>query len=308
MNARPITICQLSDGKRGHESQSEGLIKGLSRFYRTSVELIHIQTSLLAFCLDIARTTRPRDKIRRPDIIIGAGRKTHWPLLFYQRRYGGRTVCLMRPSLPSSWFDLCVIPRHDEPKEAENIFVTEGPLNVMECSSDKNPSEGLILVGGNSYHYKWSSEAIVRQIKEAIEINPMVNWTISDSRRTPNDFRNALSTASLNNTDYVPFKTTEPNWLISKLRSCTYVWITPDSVAMIYESLTAGATVGTFKLQKKKHNRITKNLEHLIARDWIRTLKSDSWLPPIPLKESTRCAEFINSRWGPLYSEAEWQE
>jgi len=206
----------------------------------------------------------------------------------------------MRPSLPTNWFDLCVVPRHDGIGEGPNVFVTEGPINLMEYSKEKNSEEGLILVGGESRHYKWENDVVLSQVKEAINSSLDVSWTISDSRRTPEKFREVLMDIDLPKTKYIPFAKTSSSWLVKKLKSSNYVWITPDSVGMIYEALSSGALVGTFLLSKKRSSRVARNLDFLIKNGWVRTIGSNKWNPPKVLDERARTAIHIKTRWDHL--------
>lgn len=294
-----LYIWLIVDGKKGHESQSEGLAKGLSEIYRVSVKKVPIKRSLISFCVNVILAKR-RDKEIYPNIVIGTGRQTHWPLLFCKKIFGSLSICLMKPSIPTNWFDLCVVPRHDGLGEGPNVFVTEGPINLMEYSKEKNSEEGLILVGGESGHYKWENDLVLSQVKEAINSSQDVSWTISDSRRTPERFRKVLTDIDLPKTKYIPCAETKSSWLVKKLKSSNYVWITPDSIGMIYEALSSGALVGTFLLREKRSSRVTKNLDYLIENGWVRTIQSNNWQPPKALDERARTAKHIKTKWAHL--------
>ena len=76
------------------------------------------------------------------------------------------------------------------------------------------------------------------------------------------------------------------------------IWITPDSVSMIYESLTSGASVGLFDLRKSKKNRINNSIDSLISDNivvpFIKWEKKNK-LPAnnLCLDEAGRCAKII---------------
>ena len=56
-------------------------------------------------------------RLIKPDIAIGAGHKTHLYLLAIKRCFGAKIVVILKPSLPLKFFDLCVIPKHDDVKK-----------------------------------------------------------------------------------------------------------------------------------------------------------------------------------------------
>jgi len=206
----------------------------------------------------------------------------------------------MNPSVPKSWFDLCVVPRHDGIREGGNVILSEGPLNLAEYTGRKNQASGLILIGGDSTHYIWDHESLLSQIQEVVASANKVKWIISDSRRTPKNFRNTLRGIDHPNIKYSDFGNLKPNWLIEKLKTSQYVWITPDSVSMIYESLSSGAQVGVFDLREKKQSRVTRNRNYLIDEGWIRTRHSKSWQAPPFLNERDRVAKLIEIKWANL--------
>ena len=116
---------------------------------------------------------------------------THWPLLCAQRACGGRTVVLMKPSLPLAWFDHVVVPVHDEVSGA-NVISTRGVLNPMR-PGDKVPGSALALVGGISKHFGWDNASVLRQLVTLREAWPGLR--VTDSRRTPAALREQLQEA-----------------------------------------------------------------------------------------------------------------
>ena len=69
-------------------------------------------------------------------------------MIFSKILNGGKTVVIMKPSLPYSWFDLCFIPKHDGVPEKSGIFLTNGSINYIENEKKHNKSKGLIVIGG----------------------------------------------------------------------------------------------------------------------------------------------------------------
>ena len=143
---------------------------------------------------------------------------------------------------------------------------------------------------------------MVQQIEHIIAAEPAIAWQISDSRRTPSDFRSALSASKVVAQCFTPFDQRPADWLQSTLTQATYAWVSTDSVAMIYEALSAGATVGLIDVPPRRDDRITRIAGDLRARGWVRQVG----VAPLPtssptlLHEAGRCAEMVFARWPEL--------
>ena len=192
----PFVVWRFSDGKAGHDDQSRGLLEALARL--RAVETLTLEPlpplTGLRVWLSGYRLPAWRD-MPTPDIVLGAGHRTHLSLLAARRVYGGKAVVLMRPSLPLSLFDLCLIPEHDAPPTRRNVLVTRGALNRIQPSTALEPSRGLLLIGGPSAHFAWDNENLHRQIAAIVAADPAMQWTLTTSRRTPAGFLECLSTS-----------------------------------------------------------------------------------------------------------------
>ena len=303
-DANPLKIWRVVDGKRGHERQTQGLVHALTAL--TSVHCLDIK------CLSVMRacwvwlTGNYMPNLEPPDMIIGAGHATHLTILALKKAMSktklSKTVVLMTPSLPRNWFDLCVIPRHDQVTD-ENVFVTEGSLNAMmpNPNTKKVANQGLILLGGVSKHYQWDTAGIVNQLHKLIEMRPDIDWTLSTSRRTPNDLIPLLDSMRLN---VVLCDEVDEYWLPTQLGLAELVWLTPDSVSMLYESMTAGCAVGVFNLEASKKSKHIVSIKKLIIEkkvvefnDWQTSQKMH--LLNVPFNEALRCAQWIKNNWFP---------
>lgn len=286
----------VSDGKPGHVNQSLGLAEALARTRdNTTVHTLPAATRAL---LALVLKRLPGAALPPPDLIIGAGHATHLSLLAVRHARGGRALVLMKPSLPRRVFDLCLIPEHDGVAPDARTLVTEGALNRIRPMQRNEASRrtGLLLIGGVSAHFTWDSDAIQLQIKSVLARTPDVQWTLTTSRRTPDDFLTELPTSP--NLTVVPHTATPPGWLPAQLTCCDTVWVSPDSVSMVFEALTAGADVGVFDLPINPGSRVA----HAIARlaDAQRVTRFIHWcahgtLHPNaqPLAEADRCAAWI---------------
>ena len=291
---RPLIIWVVVDGKPGHMNQSLGLAEALSRATPTEVHRLSALPAWRAW-LALLLKRAPDSTLPAPDLIVGAGHATHLTLLA-ARACGGRSVVLMKPSLPRTRFDLCILPAHDSVAADAQTLVTEGALNRIRSSNTLDPTLGLILIGGASPHFEWDSDAVQLQIKSILARTPEVHWTLTTSRRTPAEFLAQLPSAA--NLDIVPHTATSPDWLPAQFAQSGTVWVTPDSASMVYEALTAGADVGVFDLPVNPTSRVGRAIAHLA--DAQRVTRFVNWcahgtLHPNthPLAEADRCAHWI---------------
>ncbi len=290
-----LNIWLFSDGKRGHENQSLGLVEALCRQGPCQVDTLPVAQGWPWAISWLAGRFAPGKNLPRPDLIIGAGHATHWPMLAARRAYGGKIAVLMKPSLPLSWFDWAIVPAHDGLSESPAILVTQGPINRIQPSATRDAKSGLMLIGGPSAEYGWSETALLKQIHLVALHRPEMNWQLTTSRRTPASFLDNLAKLGLPNVAAVAHGEVSAGWLPEQLAHAAGVWVTPDSASMVYEALSSGAAVGCFDLPYAKPGRVARGLERLVRdkrlagfSDWERS----GMLPANdrPLNEAERCA------------------
>ena len=293
----PVVIWLLCDGKPGHENQSLGLADALARqvpceIHRISLAgkrgLIHRVKSALAASVGFPK----------PDLIIGAGHATHFALLWMARKHQARSIVLMKPSLPVGWFDLCIAPSHDFPKPptTKNLLISRGALNrVAPVSGEK--SGQLILIGGPSSNHGWDGEKLITALAQ---ITADGHWELTDSRRTPEGF-SAEIRKFLPAIEISPHQETTPEWLPRTLAAAGEVWVTEDSVSMIYEALSSGAKVGLLHVPELGSSRVLRGIEQLVTAgfltrfsDWEKSRNLTA--PPETLREADRCAAEVLKR------------
>ena len=297
---QPVVVWAFTDGKAGHENQTRGLLAALAR--RRPVDARWINVPAYASVLSSLMTRRflPGVGLPPPDLLIGAGHRTHLPLLAARRAHGGRTIVLMKPSLPRAWFDLCVIPEHDSVAGA-NVFTTRGALNPVEPGK-KDAHAGLILIGGPSRHHGWSENDILSQVEAIVAREKDIDWRLTTSRRTPLTTTARLRALSFRNLTVVPVSETGPSWLLERLTGAAQAWVTEDSVSMVYEALTANAATGVLGVPAKRESRIARGIDALTRdglvmrfTDWQRGKKLAA--PTVPFNEAARAAAWISEKW-----------
>lgn len=265
MDARSTTwvVWRFSDGKPGHDAQSLGLAEALAR--QVTVELHDLQAWPCGRILRaLALGRAPPVGMPPPHLLLGAGHGTHLSLLAARRTFGGHAIVLMRPSLPWGWFDLCVVPEHDAPPRRANVFVTRGVLNRVRAAPDRNGARGMVLIGGPSAHFRWDGPGLLHQVQAVLAAQPQLDWTVTTSRRTPTGFELLLQGLRSERVRVVPGRETDSGWLPRELGRAAVVWVSEDSVSMVYEALSSGAAVGVLELPPVRRGRVVRGLRMLI--------------------------------------------
>ena len=254
-----LMIAALMDGKIGHERQVLGFIKALKKSRNVKVHELQVSEVTL-----FGKVNLDGDQTQQFDYVIGAGHSTHLKMVFLAWRYKAKTIVLMNPSLPRFLFNYCIVPAHDGVSPKKNTFISVGALNDMEISVKKH-EEALMLLGGKSKEYSWDNEKVFSQIAEIVRTNnrPCV---VVGSRRTPVYFWDYVRTHSdkhLSSTRFFPFNDLPHDWLKNNLGNYQWVWVTEDSVNMVYEALTVGAVVGLIEMESSGLGRVHDGIKSL---------------------------------------------
>lgn len=278
-----MVIWWLTDGKAGHVAQAQGLFAALRR-QGSPIQVVEIpivdcsRFATLVYWLsrhrfghlpDICQHTPP------PRMILGVGHTTHWMLLLLGKVYPkARTVVLMKPSLPLAWFDLVIMPEHDQPIECETVLATKGVLNPLSNEQRHHPRRVLILIGGASKRHGFDTDALILQLQQLIDqIGSQSAVVLTTSRRTPTDFIHQPAIQALSRSvQLCPVDHTPQGWLFEQLQLAESVWVTEDSVSMLYEALTAGCRVGVLCMPRMKPDRITQAVDRLVEHAIVGTL------------------------------------
>lgn len=294
MAERSLTLWLIGDGKPGHENQSLGLAEAMQR--RVACEIHRISVAEQGGIIGRIRSALAQSAdLPKPDFIIAAGHATHLALLCLARKHKAKSIVLMRPSLPLRLFDLCIAPSHDFPKKPtrKNLILTRGAINRVHAS-DFPKTGKLILIGGPSKTHGWDGEAMLDMLAK---VTVGDGWQLTDSRRTPEGFLEQAH-MRLKNLEIFSCQQTTPDWLPSKLREADEVWVSEDSVSMIYEALSSGARVGLLSVPRlKPKSRVLCGIDELIQSGFLTPFSA--WQKngclsraPEALNEAERCAEF----------------
>ena len=300
-----MQICYISDAKAGHQAQVMGLVSALSALVNVELTTLTLSGNWLSRW-QIANTALPTP----PDLIIGAGHSTHIPVWLMGRRYRqAKTLIVMKPSLPLSWFDFVMMPEHDAKGSLSNhVLLTQGVMNRFVNEQRHQANKVLILLGGTNQRYAFDSQKMLADIQTLIEHYQDINANVimTDSRRTPTELSNCLSKknniADLSTFQFFPVANTTPDWLNEQYQTASHVWVTADSVNMIFEAMTAGCQVGLIELPKLKTDRVTNMVDSLIQSGKVTTLTDFHQGKPLPdampINEAKRAAQWLLSHLG----------
>lgn len=234
----------------------------------------------------------------RPLCAIGAGHATHTRLVALRLLAGVPTLVLMRPSLPYGLFTHCIVPEHDSPPARTNIIPTVGALAPRPPRRPREPGLGLILLGGTSNHYVFDPTEIEAQVAALVTEGSADRWIIADSRRTPTGLLDMFARrfGDLPGASFMHAQNSGPAWLPDMLGRAGQVWVSPDSLSMVFEALSAGSKVGLFNLSPKGETRVVRAMRGLAADGYVGT--PGTGLPPgqTALDEAGRVARLLAAK------------
>ena len=260
-----MRIWWFKDSKIGHEKQVRAILDNLECSEDFILEEISsnnpIWLELLLYMLKI----RPKiDSI--PDVIIGAGSKTNIPMLRHKLHKKTKVISVMKPQFFQKRFDLILAPRHDFLAIPENVHTYIGSLAKVRISNNLE-NIGLIVIGGINRHFDFNHDHILLQINFITSLYPEINWIVFNSRRTPQKFNTEIK----KNKDIKKFVNFNENFepLDNYISKAKIKFVTPDSINMIFESLSSSGETFLFEMKKFKDNKITILIEDIKINKFV---------------------------------------
>ena len=291
-------IVYVSDGKAGHRSQAAGLYQAVQRISRQSVTFQEVSIEQLPLLTLVTGIISGELKAldQAPDYILGVGSHTQLRVLLLGKAYPqAKTVILMKPNFPVAWFDYSIIPEHDAVSESEKVIVTQGALNPIVNEQRHQPNRILIALGGPSKRHQWNDRKVLLAVKQIAESNRQAEIILTTSRRTPKGFLEQLRAQPFAwELQIFPVEETPQGWIFEEMQQAEAVWVTEDSVSMIYEALTAGCRVGVIQIDRLKKDRITQSVDSLMQKNLISQSAGMMQLAaPTVFKEAERVASIM---------------
>lgn len=282
---KDIVLWCYSDGRKGHEKQTIGLVQAIESSVNNNIEACRIA---------VGTSVRTLSALPKPSLVLGAGHATHLPMLMAKVLFKVPSVVLMKPSLPTIFFDLVLVPHHDVCSNFGNVHATRGVLCPIP-NVCPNPTRGVILLGGNSRHFQWPTESVLDTVTHICEAGAHKHWTICDSPRSPGNLLNGLD--NLTNATTRHWRTTDESFITELLNSSSETWVTCDSVTMLYEALNTGAPVGVIELpSKRQNNKLARGIQDLAKNNQVQLSRAGfsvgtNLSVTSPGEESKRCAK-----------------
>lgn len=294
--SRAVVVWWFRDRLSQHEGQARGLLKALEARCPLRVYAAPVVAAGKAWrCIFLRHY--PAADLPDPDILIGAGRETHWAMLAARWARGGRIATLSKPFLPRWWFDLCILPAHAGGRDSKRMIATRGLLPPPSSPRPKAAGTGLMVIGGPALQYRWSDDELVAQIGEILARHPDHRWYLTTTTQTLPETEQRLQALSGQNVFCIPHHETDAKWLFSRIEDAEQIWLTEDNLVTIYQALTAGAAVGVLSMPRRKLNRELTALEELVVFFPAWQQGAALHAPQPPFDESARCATEIYQRW-----------
>ncbi|MEQ1136882.1 mitochondrial fission ELM1 family protein [Acinetobacter seifertii] len=275
-------IVYVSDGKAGHRSQALGLFQAMQRQQANATfEEVSIHDLPIISLIKALFSSKNTFFEQAPDFIFGVGSHTHFRVWLLGKIFKkAKTVILMKPNLPIAWFDYAVIPEHDGIPANSRVIVTRGALNPIRNENRHQKARILIALGGSSKRHQWNQEKVLLSVQQIVEHNPNSEIILTTSRRTPAEFIDILRQQSFAKyLQICPVEQTPQGWIFEEMQNAEAVWVTEDSVSMIYEALTAGCRVGVIAMDRLKQDRITNSVDVLLEKKFIANVSDINLLP-----------------------------
>ncbi len=260
-----MKICWFKDSKKGHEKQVHAILDNLALTQDLLIEEIYISNPVwLELFLYLLKIKPKQDSI--PDIIIGAGSKTTIPMLRYKIESKTKVISVMKPQLFESKFDLIVAPRHDYKVVPDNVFTYIGSIAKVNINPELEDI-GLIVVGGLNKHFNFDDDYLISQIDFVISLFPNTKWIVFNSRRTPKSFNERIKKSTSIEKLIDVTSNFEP--LDNYLPKAKFKFVTPDSVNMIFESLSSSGETYLFDMHSPRENKITKLIDEVKDNKYV---------------------------------------
>ncbi|MBM9519062.1 mitochondrial fission ELM1 family protein [Desulforhopalus vacuolatus] len=305
-----LHVLAVVDGRPGHGKQTLGIVAALRR--RCEVELTSLKVECDAVsqlkdlvALFLPRLSRRWQSIPGADLILCTGGKTHLTALTLGRRFAVPVCTCMTPGHGfRHLFSLCFIPVHDRVPPAENIISTLGaPVSCVDRGRHEE-GKGLICIGGLNPWLEWDEAQLLSQLGEVLKGEG--HWVVTNSPRTPESTSEAVvRLCGKYGVQFFYWKETEQGWIERQYDLASEVWLTSDSISMLYEALSSGCRVNIFSIRwKDPQGKHAYNEKMLKESGYVRTFAD--WCKGEPhsadlavLNEAQRCADIILEKWWP---------
>ena len=148
----------------------------------------------------------------------------------------------------------------------DNVFTYIGSIAKVNINPELEDI-GLIVIGGLNKHFNFDDDYLISQIDFVISLFPDTKWIVFNSRRTPKSFNERIK----KNTSIEKFIDVTKNFepLNDYLLKAKFKFVTPDSVNMIFESLSSSGETYLFDMHSPRENKITKLIDEVKNNKYV---------------------------------------
>jgi uncharacterized protein len=248
-----------------------------------------------------------------PDVVISSGRGSVAAALAVRKASGGKTfsVHIQTPYVPSSRFDLVVIPQHDSLR-GENILVTRTALHGVTKAKLAEAADVFrtnlahlprplitVLVGGSNKGQDCTPDVMHRMADQLIEAAHASGGSlaVTPSRRT-GEKNTKILRERLAEVPLFFWDETGDNPYVGLLALADAIVVTSDSVSMVSEACSTGKPVHIFSFGNEQE-KLSKFHQGLMDAGVTRRFagKIETW-PYDPPNDTERIAKVVRERLG----------
>ena len=260
-------IYWFQDTKAGHINQVQALLNVLTKKIQASISVIKCpKSSILSHFLPFSNKNFQNNNLDDLILLIGAGHATYSRMLkakkILKRTNKVFTVAILKPSSQWDSFELICAPKHDFPLKQKPINVITFVGSLAETSNLKtDKKKGIIALGGTSKHYKFNNNLLINQIAYILSIHSNHIFNIYNSRRTPSEINGEIKKLKnkFSNFEFINYLQCPTPQFQNELQTSDIKFVTPDSINLVYESLSSNGQTYLIKLQNSRFNKLFKN-------------------------------------------------
>jgi len=289
LNITKASCLVIGDGTKGMQNQSIALAKSLG-LQPTILELTPFWLTRYIPIFVAGRFNIPLSNNDvlflsiNSDILITCGSRFAGISIGLKRYYSKTnrklfTIHIQNPGLSYKYFDLLIIPEHDN-ITGENILTSQGSLHEVNKDNIKHSFENIkskalkqlvdhivVLVGGDTKRQKFTKDTGKKFLNEIKRIQKLFGTSvfISLSRRTPDFFSSLIKDVEIPKTTIWDPKKNEDNPYPGIINKAKFILVTTDSINMLSEATSSGKAVYGYdiiRLNKRKG----KFIEFLISK------------------------------------------
>jgi len=225
-----MEIIHIFDQRPGHSNQGNILLESLVN---------ELDCTSSEYSIDNLDKLKPSSNRL---ILIGVGHRAHKALLQQKKllsnSHDTALIAVLRPTFNAKKFDLVVAPEHDyyDRKMPINSVLFKGSLCKTSLLKPEN-NKVVVCIGGPIKNVPFEKSILIDNLKYIIDTHQQFKISIFNSRRTPEDLWSEIS--CFENIKLHDSKDTDFSFFNSNLVSASKKFITPDSISMIFESLSS---------------------------------------------------------------------